>query len=166
MYEKFNMSHFWAYRIVYTQTNAGGGNVIADISNTSSFVAKIHQLMLGPDDYGAARTCSIKLIDQESTPNTLGTFVTGSIDNTLLRWPYNDATEGVTLVKAGEVFLIPTVNKMSFEGLSLAQNETLTVTFILEILGKIASGFSVARSTGTVGAGSVVTNKHLGLWKR
>lgn len=134
----------WAYRAVFTQTNAGGGTVLA------RFIANERTVIvygtIGKDDYAADRDITGRLTD--------GTNVIGIVmpetptDNEILHLPVATSTvdAGAQLEKR---LVLGTGDELQIITSALVQTETLTVT-IRALIRDWPPTVSIAGSGGTV----------------
>lgn len=117
----------WAYRAVFTQTNAGGGNVRINISANERMVLLYG--VIGPDNYDAARAVQVSMND--SAGNNIA-FLTESIsiDNAKLVFPLSGEGAAISANSANEfnkTIVIGKSDVVRVSAVGLIQNETVTV---------------------------------------
>lgn len=136
---------YWMYQATFTQTNAGGGNVIVDISLGDPYFCEVEILSIGPDNYAAVRNIDIILRDTDN--DAIAYLFSDNVDNSLIQFPNFGADSDTRLNK--ERLQLGGTDKLSIEATALAQNETLTVNIRAKLKNK-KPGVVTTRSTGTV----------------
>jgi hypothetical protein len=141
----------WAYRAVFTQMGAGGGNVVCLV--TAQERTEILYGAIGPDDYAAARAIQAYVAD--SVLNVLGYLrVSDSIDNLHVPLITGALTGTVTALRSlalNNKLILGRGESIRIFAASLVQNETMTVA-IRALLGPNGAPPLTATtgSTGTV----------------
>lgn len=148
----------WAYSAVYTQSNAGGGNVIITVTPGAGSELMIDYIRTGLDNYGADRAVYFDIYDGEATPERQVNLLTlGTVDNEYLVWPYLGATDDLTTLRPRQMQMISGTDNLRLTFDSLANTETVTLSIRARIRGVMPT-VAHALSTGTVGAPTVVYN--------
>jgi len=140
----------WQMRAVYTQTDVGGGTVVAKMAPLGGEVMELVSLAIGPDNYEAGRNLDIYI--EDSAGNNILSVVGGviSIDNVKVNVP------GLPAVLAGgnkpniKDLLIAGEDKLVVSVASLAQNETVTIAIRAKIYGRTRPVTDKSDSGGTV----------------
>ena len=138
----------WAYRAVFTQTNAGGGNVIAGFTATERTVLLYG--MLGQDNYAANRSISVFIYGPSGNKIAIIMF-NAAIDNQFFSFPVDDIS--VAAANDGPQFekriVLGKGDRIAVEATSLIQNETVTVT-LRALIRDWPPTVATTGSTGTV----------------
>lgn len=143
----------WVYRAVFTQTNAGGGNIRANVT------ARERTLLLygrtGPDDYAANKIVTVKLFDVNDDEIAM-LMSNGTVDNQAFPFPISDISvvadkDGPQLEKR---LLMAVGDYLRFDVGGLNQNNTFTIA-IRALLGDNGAPPTITTtgSTGTVTTG-------------
>ena len=140
----------WAYRAVFTQTNAGGGSIRVNIIVNERMVLLFGQL--GPDNYAADRVLKASVRD-DIGGNSVAILVKGAqIDNETLVFPSSGEGAAVGPNVANEFDKRVVLGKgdvMQIEAASLIQNETFTIA-IRALIRSWPPTITIAGSGGTV----------------
>ena len=138
----------WAYRAVFTQTNAGGGTAVVNIIANERMV--ILYGVLGPDDYAADRILSGTIRD--SGDKVVGViFLPTAIDNESVPFPMDQSGAIVTL-QGNQFFNKVVIGKgenLQLKASGLVQNETFTVA-VRALIRSWPPTVSTTGSGGTV----------------
>jgi len=138
----------WAYRGTLTQSNAGGGNGVITIIPGAGSEFMLIWVHLGPNDYAAARTVTVRVEDTDN--NRIMDIYSAAIDNVHVNLPItNSDSVASALNKSGFPFMISGTDILHFDAASLAQNETFTIAIRARLKGKIPT-IATTGSTGTV----------------
>lgn len=141
----------WAYHAVFTQSNAGGGNVLIQITPGAGTEVILQSVQIGPDDYAADRTGAIQLMDSEGTPNRVARLIPlAAIDNEVMMWPSINATADFTHLWPGQQIIMTGADQLRIYLNAFAQNETITVAIRARLRGQIPV-ITTTGSGGTVG---------------
>lgn len=146
-YEALEWSgQYWTYQGVWKQTDAAGGTTKAVFQGSSRWILLWGQV--GQNNYGAARTIDIRILDQND--DVIAKLITtDTVDNETLPFPTNNATPATQILDLSAIRpLIFGVNDvLQIQLASLAQNEEITVT-----LRGLCSNYAPApTSTGSAG---------------
>lgn len=139
----------WAYRAVFTQTNAGGGNVNARFIFSEKAIIKY--ITIGPDNYGADRSIQVRLTDGSTFTGILMPVTT--TDNETLTAPVNTSVEDAGQQLEKEILIAGSLYEIQVFGASLALNETMTVV----ISGLIKTTKPIVSITGSSGTVTITT---------
>jgi len=138
----------WAYLAVFKEDGAGGGTVNIDISPGAGNEMILMFMHLGPDDYAANRTITVRI--EDSANNRLMDIYSAAIDNAHVNLPLvNSDSTSMAWNKTGFPLIISGTDTLTINGASLAQNEEITVAIRARLRGPIPS--ITATSSGTIG---------------
>ena len=117
----------WAYRAVFTQTDVGGGSILAKITANERMV--ILYGLIGQDDYAANRTLAASILD--SAGNIIGNPCENTeMDNSRLAIPGSGEGAAFTVENANEFdkrIVMGAGETLAIQMTNVVQNETMTV---------------------------------------
>ena len=145
---------FYTAKMVFTQSNASGGNIIADIAAREGSFIELLNMSVGNDNYASVRRIIVQTTFSGS--RFLGLRDDNAVDNYHVYVPsaFQEFTQLDPAVLNRPIVL--TANHvLTVEALSLAQNETLTVLLHMAIWGSEKPRVDVSGSNGTVASPSV-----------
>ena len=151
--------YVWAYKATWTQSNAGGGNIIVDFRNTIGDAFMILSVTTGLDDYAAGRTVQLLIMDNEATPVIVRRLASVSVDNQNVSIPApGDAIAANVNSDSTFPILVTGSDALTIIATSLVQNETLTITVRLLCRQKLPTIIR-SRSSGTVNQQTEIYNR-------
>lgn len=137
----------WAYRAVFKQTDAGGGNIVVIINPTGRF--RLLYGTIGPDDYAAARTIS-SYIDDGSDHLVARLIESGtSINNVTIPLISDASLSGGEANQIQKTVEMSGIDLLKISANSLAQNEELTIS-IRALIERGIPTIDISDSGGTV----------------
>lgn len=148
----------WAYRAVATENNAGGGTLTLDIEPTVGYLLLPKIIMVGRDNYGAARTISGYVYDKDG--NDIYRFFSQGLDNQAIVVP----TSGDLIAANNDGALhspirIQGPDLLKFQAGAVAQTETFTLAIRALIFGRKPT--VTWSSSGTLGTVTTTYNEVL-----
>jgi len=145
----------WQYHAVFTQTNAGGGNVIANFTIPAGSRLELLSVVIGTDDYAAGRTVKMYIKDVSDRHIVMPlTYAGVSIDNVFLFWPHlGEAVAADKVTTLRQKYLLGPDEYLYFLATALVQNET----FSIGIRGLITGVKPTITTTGSTGTVSTTT---------
>ena len=138
----------WAYRAVFTQTNAGGGNVIVTIACNERTLFLYGTI--GTDNYAVDRDVTVWI--EDSAGNRIGNLMfTTPTDNVRLPIIFDSvaAVADNATMKLHQRLLQGTDERIKIQASALAQNETLTLA-IRALISDWPPTITTTGSGGTV----------------
>jgi len=154
---KNNDFQIWHYRAVVTQNNAGATTVGIDVSPVMGTKVQSILAVIGKDDYAAGREVNGYWLD--SSGKGLGTIIyDASVDNANIHSSGQKTEDGaVASLEADYPYVgkhfnewITTPDTIRFLGVTLAQNETLTIIVKAIVLGGEKPVVTVVGSAATM----------------
>ena len=147
-------------RKVYTQSGAGGGNVVIKISPKQGTEFILMTAAIGPDDYAANRSVRFSIQDEDGNGQALF-FKSAAIDNMNLHLPGpGSAIASDNFTEFLSPILIAGDTVINLTAVALVQNETFTIALRLRLKDQVPD-ISSAGSGGTVAAPTTTVEKVL-----
>ena len=141
----------WAYRAVFTQTDANGGTIKVNISfpdRGNEFY--VQNLLIGRDTYAADRNIVAQILDTNGDP--VAKLINQTVSAKYLHYPWDETTVADGVLGRLQFPIVSHPDYLSVSAVGLAQNETLTLLLRLRLL----HGSAVPRIDYS-GSGGVVT---------
>lgn len=153
----------FAYRAVFTQSNAAGGAIDIRFKPGMGAEFLILSIIAGPDNYAAGRSITARILDEDGNRVRDLAEVAGGVDNILVPMIRQEAAAPAS--SEPQIFasdwdrLVSGDDEIQIKVSTPVQNETFTVAFRLRLLGGQMPSVDSSNSAGTVGAPTVTINR-------